>query len=366
MRILSSHNVHGMVPYREASEIPAFVIMHFVQGPNLHQAVESQYVHEWSTVLRIAVDLANIIRRAHLLPERVLHRDIRPANIMLEGYYTEPSEWKLVVLDFDLSWHMGAKELSVIDPSTISGFLAPEQVERIPNTSTRNAAVDSFGLGMTLFYLRTGKQPQHLQHLHESWINTLLQSISYYKCSSWHSVPNRFARLIEKATLNKQSERWDMSQIEGELELLKEAESNPYSVQSTELLAEEIAARTSEKLNSPKPYEWNSDLIQASISLPSGVRLHLIPQETKRRIEVNFSWTSVGTVPHKKIRKYLPKACNKSLSGLRRAGWQSKGAPTVRLDDADFGVEIPVNHLQRDLGPIADSLARAINELLFD
>ena len=43
MRILSKHHLDGMVPYLDASEIPAVVVMGWVDGPNLKQAVEAHY-----------------------------------------------------------------------------------------------------------------------------------------------------------------------------------------------------------------------------------------------------------------------------------------------------------------------------------
>ena len=118
MRILNKYRLQGMVPYIDATEIPAVVVMGWVEGPTLKQAVESHYVDQWKTRLHIASTLAEIIRRAHSLLERVLHRDIRPANIMLKGYYTDPDSFEVVVLDFDLSWHQGASERSVIYGAT--------------------------------------------------------------------------------------------------------------------------------------------------------------------------------------------------------------------------------------------------------
>ncbi len=159
MRILDKHHVNGMIPYRNSSEIPAFAVMDFVDGPNLQVGVKSGFFDSWHDVLRIGRDLCAIIRSAHQLPERVLHRDIRPTNIMLRGYYTNPDDYEVVVLDFDLSWYRGASEDSVMDQSALNGFLAPEQIERTKGVSTRNATVDSFGLGMTLYFLRTHDEP---------------------------------------------------------------------------------------------------------------------------------------------------------------------------------------------------------------
>src|SRR3989337_2606612 len=128
MRCLSNRHVEGMVPYHAAFEIPAFVVMDLIVGPDLHKAVESRACEEWDTILKITVELAAVIRKAHLLPERVLHRDIRPSNVMLKDYYTDPDAWEVAVCDFDLSWHKDALEQSVLQSA--SGYLAPEQLFR--------------------------------------------------------------------------------------------------------------------------------------------------------------------------------------------------------------------------------------------
>ena len=113
MKILSDRGVPGMVPYIAAWEIPTCTVMELIDGPNLQEAVEAKFVDSWQMVMRIALDLVSIVRRAHQLPERVLHRDLRPANIMLKGYYDDPNNFEVVVLDFDLSWHRDASGLSM-------------------------------------------------------------------------------------------------------------------------------------------------------------------------------------------------------------------------------------------------------------
>ena len=75
----------------------------------------------------------------------------------------------IIVLDFDLSWHKDATEASVLHFASASGFLVPEQVRRTSSAATRSAAVDSFGIGMTLYFLRTGQEPFSSQHQHRSW-----------------------------------------------------------------------------------------------------------------------------------------------------------------------------------------------------
>lgn len=50
MRILTERGVPGMVPYSDASEIPACAIMQFVEGPNLEEAGASHSIGDWQSV----------------------------------------------------------------------------------------------------------------------------------------------------------------------------------------------------------------------------------------------------------------------------------------------------------------------------
>lgn len=364
MRILDRRKVKGMIPYEEASEIPAVVVMEFVEGPNLQEAVMSGYCKEWTSVLDISVQLANTIRRAHLLPERVLHRDLRPPNIMLKDYYAEPEVLKVVVLDFDLSWHLGAQELSVVNRSSLGGFLAPEQVMNDSGMSTRSAAVDSFGIGMTLYYLRTGQEPYYLQHMHGTWKKDLLQAILTYPCDTWQSVPVRFSRIIFNSTLHNQSERWDMGQIEGELELLKESILNPTEVRSAELLCEELAQRVVNAGGYPL-YDWDLDKQCASLSLLSGIAFRLIPDESAQSVTMQMEWSNQGDRPYKSVRKYLKTAMDNSISSLQARGWEILSGTDLTCSSARFSVNMGVKELATHLQRQTEEISTALNRFKF-
>ena len=270
MRILSTSRVSGMVPYVDASEIPAFVVMKWVEGPNLHDAVEARQLGEWDTFFKVAVPLAEIIRNAHRLPERVLHRDLRPSNVMLENYWSKSDSWKVVVTDFDLSWHVGSEEQSVIHGWSTTGYLAPEQMQKTEGVSTRNAAVDSFGFGMTLFFVLAKRDPMPSEHRHKTWSVSVDDAVRALPSASWLSLPRRLGRLIINCTRHIQAERWDMSQIESELKSLQRAMNNPEEVLNVEFLAEELAARAY-----GDRYEWDGDSMKAQCEFASGANVAL-------------------------------------------------------------------------------------------
>lgn len=361
MQILSDRKVNGMVAYRETSEIPACVVMDFIEGPNLKDAVDSKLITEWNLVLRVALDLASIIRSAHLLPERVLHRDIRPANIMLKDFYTQAAHWEVVVLDFDLSWHREAIGLSVDTTKSWSGYLAPEQIERSSSVSTRNALVDSFGLGMTLYFLRSGHEPMFAQHRHQDWPDQLNSRIASYPCTTWRSIPARYSRVIKNATRDKQNERWDMSQIAGELTRLDQALRNPSTVESAELLCEELVARSS----LAGMYIWEEDENTARLTLETGVSVSVTGDETARAVKIAMSWTDDGSHNRRNVGRWIPKACNKANSALKRVGWHSEVlAGTAK--HSHVAAQIPVGPLRRNLVVSAEALSQAVAAMQID
>ena len=323
MRFLRNRSVDGMVAYQEASEVPAFVVMDWVDGPTLSQALEAGGISDWESILKVGREMTAIIRRAHAIPERVLHRDVRPSNVMCDGFYSRPDDWRVVVLDFDLSWHIGALEKSVVY-GALTGYLAPEQIQATASASTRHAAVDSFGVGMTLYYMVAQRDPMPAQHRHADWSEVVSAASRQLRCPGWLSLPNRFARLVMKATEDPQARRWDIGQIDDELERLRATLSGPEKIVSAELLAEEIAAR------SGRHYRWDDDRSTALMELPSGTTVRIMGNESERAVVLTLNWASSGQHERKQVGKWMAPATERCCALLKRAGWK-KIAKNIQL-----------------------------------
>lgn len=317
MRILQAERVDGMVAYEFASEIPAFVTMEWIEGPNLSEAKEAHILADWDVVLDVSARLIGIIRAAHALPSRVLHRDIRPANVMLKDYWVSNGEVSVVVLDFDLSWHRGAQEKSVVHTSAV-GYQAPEQLNEKNDGSTRSAAVDAFGLGMTIFYLCGGVDPIPEQHKHADWENVVLAATAAIQSSAvWKSLPRRVARLILNSTRDRQSERWDLGQMQEELSRLRAAHLDGAGKASLSMLVEEIAARASILTG----YSWDEATDAAEVSRPTGVYVKILADTPAGSINLEVGWRSMGTEQRVGMSKYIEKANRTVIDRLKSAGW---------------------------------------------
>ena len=365
MRILSQNHVEGMVPYTDSSEIPAFVVMDYIEGPNLKEAVHSGYLTDWHELLRFARELTGIIRRAHQVPQHVLHRDIRPANIMLKGYDADCSTAKVVVLDFDLSWYRDAAEVSISSGSTIHGYLAPEQIERVARVSTKNAAVDSFGLGMTLYFMRTGRDPIYMQHRHADWSDVVTRQVLGHPCAMWKSLPSRFAALILRATSDAQVDRCDVAQIEGELLRLLGALGSPRSVLDAELLCHELAYRCCQESGQDRALAWDGNALEARISLSSGVRVVVRPRDNEQAVQVWFEWCNDGSAKFKNVGKYLETHVDKAVSLLKSAGAYVEPNTGYGTGGVKFSLAFPVKQLATKMEVASAKLAEAVQGFRF-
>ena len=359
MRFLRNRSVDGMVAYQEASEIPAFVVMDWVDGPTLSEALAAGGIGDWESILKVGREMTAVIRRAHAIPERVLHRDVRPSNVMFDGFYSRPDDWRVVVLDFDLSWHIGALEKSVVY-GALTGYLAPEQIQATASASTRHAAVDSFGVGMTLYYMISHLDPMPAQHRHSDWSKVVSAATQRFRCPEWLSLPNRYARLVMKATEDGQAQRWDIAQINDELERLRATLSGPERIVSAELLAEEIAAR------SGRQYYWDDDRSTALMELPSGTAVRIMGNESERAVVLALDWSNSGQHERKQVGKWMLPAAERCCDLLRKAGWKKVARniqlPTSVALEAKLATTVAAGAVERH----GEVLEKIIAELTFE
>ena len=363
MEILSARNVAGMVPYIARWEIPASTVMEYVNGYNLQDAVEAGFVEGWHEILDITLQLTEIIRSAHSVPEHVLHRDIRPANVMLRHDEEGGPNWDVVVLDFDLAWHKDAMEVSISPKQSMNGYLAPEQINPELKSLTRNALVDAFGLGMTLFYVVSRKHPAFSQQRHVDWREVLRQEIVVGKsCKQWVSLPRRFMRLIYNCTLDKQADRFDLTRISGELQRLLECLSGQISDVSCELLAEEIAARSREMAG---VYEWESNTNTAILQLRSGYSVTLQGDEANDEIRLVLDWSNEGDKKFENVKKYIGTATEKCCKALRDSGWEIEQTGT-RVGSTRIIARISAHRCRNDafLSRVSEGVSAAIRSLM--
>ena len=132
---------------------PVGFYMDFVNGPNLRQFIGGDM--EPSDLVLLMLRIGETLQHAH--GRNVIHRDVKPENIVL-SYDNDESTWVPYLTDFDLAWFSAATQLTK-DAMGAIFYAAPEQLAT-PNSHAAHApTVDVFSFGQLCFFAATGSDP---------------------------------------------------------------------------------------------------------------------------------------------------------------------------------------------------------------
>jgi serine/threonine-protein kinase len=142
-----------IVPLAEsgAADGVLYYIMPYVEGETLHERLQREKQLPLEDALRIARDVAAALGYAHA--RGVLHRDVKPENILLAGE-------RALVADFGLARAIGAADYTKLTKTgVIVGtiyYMSPEQVREDLDLDQR---ADVYSLGCILYEMLTGGPP---------------------------------------------------------------------------------------------------------------------------------------------------------------------------------------------------------------
>jgi serine/threonine-protein kinase len=145
---VSHEHVVAIYQVEEAGGWP-YLVMEYVPGESLQQRLDRSGPLQTKEVLRIGVQAARGLAAAHA--QGVVHRDVKPANILLENGLE-----RIKLTDFGLA--RSAADATVTASGTMLGtpqFMSPEQAQG----RALDVRSDLFSLGSVLYALCTGKPP---------------------------------------------------------------------------------------------------------------------------------------------------------------------------------------------------------------
>lgn len=131
-----------------------YVVMELLEGKTLHEVV-SEAPMVVADFLTVAEQSLEALIAAH--DAKLLHRDIKPGNLMLT--WLPSGRIQLKLLDFGLAKFTEKPQVqTVAQKGSVLGsiyFMAPEQFERTP----LDGRTDLYSLGCVLFHALTGRYP---------------------------------------------------------------------------------------------------------------------------------------------------------------------------------------------------------------
>ena len=217
--------VHGI----EEIENENFIVMQFVEGVTLEKSLETMEVTTESFQI-LAKQIVSAISLAH--SHGVIHRDIKPGNIMLSG------DENIKVLDFGLAKVIGQQKIignghsahsSQISTSglvigTVS-YMSPEQLRG----EKLDYQTDIFSLGIILYELLAKKNPFHRQTKAET-IAAILSDNSITAEKITPKPSSSIVNLIDKCLAKDKNKRFQSAaEVFVEMENISETEKQKKS-----------------------------------------------------------------------------------------------------------------------------------------
>jgi serine/threonine protein kinase len=179
-----SNMSHPLIPgfysvFREGGR--AYIAQEFIDGENLNEYVHLNGPVSVHLVLKWASELCGLLQYLHTRREPVVHRDVKPANMIL-SYDAE----QLTVVDFGIAKPMKLGQVG----TTIGtpGYAPPEQYQGIATPES-----DIYALGVTLHRLLTAHDPEQSD---PSTVLFTLPDIRTFR----RDVPPRLVEVIGRAT----------------------------------------------------------------------------------------------------------------------------------------------------------------------
>lgn len=124
-----------------------YIVMELVDGMNLEQYVAKNGRLKWQDSIKIMLQLLTAMQDVH--EHGIVHRDIKPGNIMIRN------DGRVCLLDFGVAKDLsGSSKNQTVLGTTIGtdGYMSPEQAQGL-DIDQRS---DIYGLGCVLYFMITG------------------------------------------------------------------------------------------------------------------------------------------------------------------------------------------------------------------
>jgi serine/threonine-protein kinase len=193
----------------EAHDELVFFVMGFVDGQSLRERVESSGPLSPRLAMKLMQDVAYALAYAH--QRGVIHRDIKPDNIMVEQ-----GTDRALVTDFGIA--LGRDEANRGQGEVIgtARYMSPEQAVG----EAVDARSDLYALGATFYYAVTGRALFDGAHVHAILASQITRQAPRL-IAARPEVPEKFAAVVDRCLVKDPEERWqtgdDLAQAIGEV-----------------------------------------------------------------------------------------------------------------------------------------------------
>jgi serine/threonine-protein kinase len=169
---LDHPNVVQVLDFGQEPDGLLYIVMELLSGNDLRKVLDEQPVQPMARIVDVMTQVCAALGASHA--EQVVHRDVKPENILLASKRDDDGTVREVVkvCDFGIAEVLGRRVWQGGGKSNVAGtpdYMAPEQVRG----GSVDARADVYACGVILYEMATGKVPFHMAETPEeiAWMH---------------------------------------------------------------------------------------------------------------------------------------------------------------------------------------------------
>jgi serine/threonine-protein kinase len=177
----------------------AFIEMERLAGRDLYSIRKQEKSIDADRAVRIAIQVLDALEVLH--KRNVIHRDLKSANIYVEGV-----EERVKLLD--LGFAKASDDLKLTSPNALLGtpfYISPEQYI---DPTTVDARADLFSLGVVLFEVLTGEWPYTYDSKRDLLSKVMFGQLERHPATRKDSVPQWLDHVVARALALDREKRY--------------------------------------------------------------------------------------------------------------------------------------------------------------
>lgn len=299
-------------------ELPLSVIMENIPGSTLFDVVSNSEIESYLDGIKLFLKICNALRICHLSDGNVLHRDLKPGNIIFTNWYPGYEVMDLLLseirlINFDLSWH----RFSIGNTKAISadeaGYYAPEQKGSRNTLPPRSASTDVYMLGMIFYFLISGEHPPEGGAGLADWEKRVSEHVN--RNFEEKIVRNRVLRIIMSMTKTDMTDRTDIEAVIADASNILAFKEKRISDVDHDFLVENILCSFDRR------YVWDSGRLEGRIMSVPQTELKVRYVQRGMRCEIEFFRTRDDGATRASFGEKISRRIQNARQMLVDAGW---------------------------------------------